>query len=105
MLFTVQGQRPVYLSVSGQLIHLFKIPIQALVIIVCPRPAFLKCAPRKVPKYLPAPGKLIQGKLPSQVRIVFQNEPDIVDCGLYRPCLVIQFQVNRPFKVFTIAVH
>ena len=102
MFLAVQGESSVNLPVARNLINLFKVPVQPLVVIVGPRPTFLEPAPRQVAQDFPAPCELVQGELSFEVRVVFKDEPYIVYGCLYRAGLLIQLQVLRPVQVFVL---
>ena len=96
MLLAVERESAVNLAVAGNLIDLLKVPVEALIVVICPCPPLLKGTPRQVAQHLPAPGELVQRELAAQVRVVLQNQPDVVDGCPNSSRLTVQFQLGRP---------
>ena len=98
VLVTVERQRTVDFAVAGDLVDLLEVPVKTLIVVVRPAASFLKGTPRKVAEDLAASGKLVQGEFAFQIRVVFEDEPNVVDGGFNRAGLIVQFQIHRPLE-------
>ena len=98
----MQGQRTVNFAVAGDFVHLLEVPVQAGVIVICPPPSFVKRAPRQVSQHFAATGELVQREFAPEVRVIFKDEPDVVDGSFNSARLLVQLQVQRPIEVIAL---
>ena len=103
VLLAVQGQSAVDFAIAGNLVDFLEVPVEALIVVVCPPPSFVKRAPRQVSQHFAATGELVQREFAPEVRVIFEDEPDVVDGSLNRAGLPVQLQVHRPVEVIALA--
>ena len=103
VLLAVQGQSTGDFAVAGNLVDLLEVPVEAGIVVICPPPSFVKRAPRQVSQHFAASGELVQREFAPEVRVIFKDEPDVVDGSLNRAGLPVQLQVHCPVEVITLA--
>ena len=78
MAVAVQAECTVYSGRAGDLVHFLEIPVQTLIVVVLPRPALAARVPRHDTKDLTAPGELVEREPSFELRVILEDEPDVV---------------------------
>ena len=83
----MQGKPRINLAVARYVVTLFHIPVKTVVVVIVPQPPPRSLIPRQRTENLAAPRKKVMSEFALEVRVVFQNDTNIVDRSLWVSCL------------------
>ena len=92
----MEGEGPVNLAVAGDVVDLFHVPVEAVVVIVIPEAALGGGVPGERIQHLTTARKLVEGKLALEQRVILKNNPDIINGGLGEAGLAVDLKPVHP---------